>query len=232
MRRQRLEIARYGIAELIKDGGLGVPANQREYSWKEEHVTDLYQDLAKAIADAEPDYFLGSVVVAKTNGKLEVFDGQQRLATTVILLAAIRDYYRETKDDKRANIIEPEYLVASDLGTLEQQPKLRLSKVDHDYYLRRILSDDPQIRKAAEPTVESHERINAAANIAALHVKNIVAALPEGSRSNALYGWVTFLIERAMVICVQVPDDRSAYVVLETMNDRGLRPSAADPRLP
>ncbi len=31
-----------------------------------------------------------------------------------------------------------------------------------------------------------------------------------------------------MVICVQVPDDRSAYVVFETMNDRGLRPSAAD----
>lgn len=31
-----------------------------------------------------------------------------------------------------------------------------------------------------------------------------------------------------MVICVQVPDDRGAYVVFETMNDRGLRPSAAD----
>jgi hypothetical protein len=31
-----------------------------------------------------------------------------------------------------------------------------------------------------------------------------------------------------MVICVLVPDKSSAYVVFETMNDRGLRPSAAD----
>ena len=48
------------------------------------------------------------------------------------------------------------------------------------------------------------------------------------TRSQALYNWVTFLEQSAMVICVQVPDDRSAYVVFETMNDRGLRPSAAD----
>jgi uncharacterized protein with ParB-like and HNH nuclease domain len=106
MANERLDIARYGIAKLIKDGGLCVPRNQREYAWCEEHVMDLYQDLAKAIADGEPDYFLGSVVVAKKNGTLQVFDGQQRLATTVILLAAIRDYYRDTSDHQRANIIE------------------------------------------------------------------------------------------------------------------------------
>src|SRR6266849_3515223 len=143
MANERLDIARFGIAKLIKDGGLCVPPNQREYSWREEHVSDLYQDLAKAISDGEPDYFLGSIVVARKNGSLEVFDGQQRLATTVILLAAIRDYYRTTKDEKRANIIQPEFLMSPDLETLEEQPKLTLSKMDHDFYLKRILSDDP-----------------------------------------------------------------------------------------
>ena len=108
---ERLEIGRQGIAKLIKDGNLTVPPNQREYSWKDEHITDLYQDLAKAIADDEPDYFLGSVVVAKTNGSFQVFDGQQRLATTVILLAAIRNYYLASKDPERANIIESDYLM-------------------------------------------------------------------------------------------------------------------------
>lgn len=228
MPNERLEIARHGIAKLVRDGNLGVPPNQREYAWREEHVTDLYQDLAKAIADGEPDYFLGSIVVAKTDGRLEVFDGQQRLATTVILLAAIRDYYRATGDEQRANIVEPNYLMSTDLGTLEQQPKLRLSKMDHDFYLKRVLSKDPDVRASAKPSVESHERIDTAAKIAARHVENIVAALPANARSQALHNWVTFLEERAMVICVQVPDDRSAYVVFETMNDRGLRPSAAD----
>jgi hypothetical protein len=35
------EIGRCAIAKLIKDGSLCVPLNQREYAWKEEHVTDL-----------------------------------------------------------------------------------------------------------------------------------------------------------------------------------------------
>lgn len=160
MANERVEIARHGIAKLIKDGSLCVPPNQREYAWREEHVTDLYQDVAKAIADGEPDYFLGSIVVAKADSRLEVFDGQQRLATTVILLAAIRDYYRATGDEQRANIVEPNYLMSTDLGTLEQQPKLRLSKMDHDFYLKRVLSNDPKIRASAKPSVESHERID------------------------------------------------------------------------
>jgi hypothetical protein len=228
MANERLDIARFGIGKLIKDGGLCVPPNQREYAWREEHVSDLYQDLAKAISDGEPDYFLGSIVVAKKNGSLEVFDGQQRLATTVILLAAIRDYYRATKDEKRANIIHPEYLMSPDLRTLEEQPNLTLSKSDHDFYLKRVLADDPKVRTAAKPSRESHERIDAAARRAAKHVGDIVASLPESAKSQELYKWVTFLVEGAMVICVQVADDRSAYIVFETMNDRGLRPSAAD----
>jgi hypothetical protein len=228
MPNERLDINRFGIAKLIKDGGLCVPANQRAYAWRTEHVTDLYQDLAKAINDQEPDYFLGSVVVAKKNGRLEVFDGQQRLATTVILLSAIRDYYRETHDDKRATIIDMEYLVSNDLGTLEQQSKLQLGKVDHDFYMKRVLSDDQNVRNNASRSGESHERIHEACKLAYQHVRNIVSPLPDTARSQVLYNWVTFLAERAMVICVTVSDDRSAYVVFETMNDRGLRPSAAD----
>jgi hypothetical protein len=228
MANERLEITRQGIGKLIKDGNLSVPPNQREYSWRAEHITDLYQDLAKAIADEEPDYFLGSIVVAKTNGQMEVFDGQQRLATTIILLAAVRNYYQETDDDKRAKIIESNYVMGLELGTLEEQPKFKLSKVDHDFYLKHVLSDDPTVRAQTQPHGDSHDRIKIATEIAAKHVQNIIAALPSSSRGQALNNWVTFLLERAMIICVQVPDDRSAYIVFETMNDRGLRPSAAD----
>jgi uncharacterized protein with ParB-like and HNH nuclease domain len=116
---ERLEIARQSIAKLIKDGSLCVPRNQREYAWKTEHVTDLYQDIEKAIVDNTPDYFLGSVVVAKTDSKLEVYDGQQRLATTVIFLAAIRDWYMDNGDAERAGIIDKEYLGSKNLETLE-----------------------------------------------------------------------------------------------------------------
>jgi uncharacterized protein DUF262/uncharacterized protein DUF1524 len=228
MPNERLEISRQGIAKLINDGNLCVPPNQREYSWKDEHIIDLYQDLAKAMRDDEPDYFLGSVVMARNNGSLQVFDGQQRLATTVIFLAAIRNYYFENHDTERAGIIESSYLMSRSLQTLEPQPKLTLSKIDHDFFLKRILERDPGIRAQTATSCISHERIQKAAQIADQQIQGIIAPYHPSARSEQLYNWVSFLMDRATVICVQVADDKSAYVVFETMNDRGLRPSAAD----
>jgi hypothetical protein len=228
MPNERLEISRQGIAKLINDGNLSVPPNQREYSWKDEHVTDLYQDLAKAMRDDEPDYFLGSVVMARNNNSLQVFDGQQRLATTVVFLAAIRNYYADNRDADRAGIIESNYLMSRSLQTLEPQPKLTLSKIDHDFFLKRILESNPEARAQAAATCISHERIERAAGIADKQIQAIIAPYHPSARSEQLYNWVSFLTDKATVICVHVADDKSAYVVFETMNDRGLKPSAAD----
>ena len=42
----------------------------------------LFRDFAKAIADDEPGCFLGTIVtIPRSDGALEVVDGQQRLAT-------------------------------------------------------------------------------------------------------------------------------------------------------
>ena len=41
---------------------LVLPANQREYAWKEDHVRQLLEDFAKAISDDGNDYFLGTIV--------------------------------------------------------------------------------------------------------------------------------------------------------------------------
>lgn len=204
------------------------PPNQRAYAWKEEHVTDLFQDLAKAIADREKDYFLGSVVVAKKDSDLQVFDGQQRLATTIILLSAFRNYLKRVGDDTRAELIEQQFVMSVDLDTLEISQKFRLSNTDNDFFLKHILSPVQAIRDAARQATPSHKRIKDAGLIAAAHVENIIAPLHDSAKTSQILSWINFLKEAATVICVQVADDAGAYIVFETMNDRGLRPSAAD----
>ena len=80
-----------GIGAILAHNRLTVPVNQREYAWEDEHVTDLFQDFANAIAK-RVSYFLGTIVLTGGKDNLpEVSDGQQRLATATILLAAIRD---------------------------------------------------------------------------------------------------------------------------------------------
>jgi hypothetical protein len=159
------------IARVIKEGNLFVPLNQREYAWEEKHVRDLYEDIADAMAKGSSEYFLGSIVVAKhLKTGYAVHDGQQRLATITILLAAIRDYYAANGDADRAGIVEATYLAGQALKTLEELPKLRLSQTDNEFFMNRIIlrADDPR-RQQVKAEVDSHEKIGKAAEIAKKH---------------------------------------------------------------
>jgi hypothetical protein len=209
---------------------LAVPINQRAYAWKEKHVTDLYQDIQGAISNNEPEYFLGSIVVTRSeNDRPQVVDGQQRLATSVILLAAIRDYFLDTKDEERAQVIEKDYLLRRSLETLEEEYRLRLSEVDNDYFSKRIvLRPEDSRRKKANPTRGSHHRIELAAKIAAKHVRGLVSTHRPEDKHKQLNRLVQFVEDGVKVIWVTVADEAGAYMIFETMNDRGLRLSAAD----
>jgi len=76
---------------------LRVPLYQRPYTWRTSEVRDYWTDLFEFSAGAAPgkredQYFLGSIVVVDRDDYLELLDGQQRMATTTILLATIRAY--------------------------------------------------------------------------------------------------------------------------------------------
>src|SRR5258708_25689720 len=87
---QNLHITPKTIGKLLKEERLKVPPSQREYRWKPEHADDLFKDIRKAIEDKE-EHFLGTIVSINTEGSILIYDGQQRLATTMILIASIRD---------------------------------------------------------------------------------------------------------------------------------------------
>jgi uncharacterized protein with ParB-like and HNH nuclease domain len=78
-----------------------VPEYQRPYVWGSDQVNDLLEDVAQAMAH-KPDgeYFLGSIVLQKrtsTDGgvntyeEYDLLDGQQRLATCLMMHAVARD---------------------------------------------------------------------------------------------------------------------------------------------
>ena len=108
---------------MLKQHRLEVRPNQREYAWTKREVTQLLQDFSKAVN--EGDYFLGTIVtIPRTTGTLEVVDGQQRLATTAILLAAIRDYLRDRNETVLVESVNNEFLTGIDRSKRERVPKL------------------------------------------------------------------------------------------------------------
>jgi len=71
-----------------------IPDYQRSYSWGDEEVEQLWDDIYSAMESGDESYFLGAMILIKTkDGYFEVVDGQQRLTTLTILFCVIRDLY-------------------------------------------------------------------------------------------------------------------------------------------
>lgn len=220
------------LGSALKQKRLRVDINQREYAWEKENVEELFQDFSDVISLGKPaaEHFLGSIVVTHESRKQsKVVDGQQRLATTMILIAAIRDYLYTHGDKERALAMQSEFLITVDTDTLEPLPHLKLSANDNPYFSKRILAlPDMDERQKVKPERPSHHRINMAADIAKTWIEREAASTRQGHAYPKLKVWKDFVAERAKVIWVEVPDDPTAFRIFETMNDRGLGLSAAD----
>lgn len=67
-----------------------IPLYQRPYAWDERNIEQLLEDVRDISDDGEQKYYLGSLVVYPKDKRLyEVIDGQQRLTTLYLLLAAL-----------------------------------------------------------------------------------------------------------------------------------------------
>ncbi len=79
------------IRGTLESGYYVIPRFQRPYLWDRENVEEFWSD---AVLDADSEHFIGSIVVyALKDGKLGLVDGQQRLTTVTIVLAALRNAF-------------------------------------------------------------------------------------------------------------------------------------------
>lgn len=108
------------VRELLHSGDQYlIPFFQRYYSWKRSHWERLFNDVW-ALTDtphADSQHFLGPLVCTPARqipGEVPAFqliDGQQRLTTLTLLLAAIRDLAAERGFDGLAEQIMEDYLI-------------------------------------------------------------------------------------------------------------------------
>jgi hypothetical protein len=226
--RGRIEFQEIGLGGILRAYRLKVPSNQREYSWTEREVTTLFTDLAKAISNERAqDYFLGTIVtIPRSHDVLEVADGQQRLATTAILLAEIRNYLKPT-EELIAESIEQDFLTEIDREKRERVAKLTLNLDDNEFFCK-MLKVGGDLKSPPTAGISSHKRLRDAFALARKQVHRIVAGFDKKDHGDTLNRWIKFLENGAQVILLKVPTVANAYKMFETLNDRGLRTSQAD----
>lgn len=214
-----------GIGAYLEHHSLRVPRFQRSFAWEPEQVDELLSDIFRAMESGESEYFIGSIVVAMSaDGEPEVVDGQQRLATISILLAVIRNHFVST-DMPAADDIDT-FLQKKARRSQISAARLRLNGHDNGFYGLHILSRNAAERQSAKATRLSHQRIQQGR----ASINDRIVKWLEGSAAPAdrLHDLVDYLESAVKAIFVIAPSHANAFMIFETLNDRGLALAPSD----
>lgn len=145
-----------------------IPVFQRDYTWRAEiQCAQLWRDIIRASrSGVEQGHFLGSIVYIPTGDNSAGFtqwlliDGQQRLTTITLLMAALRDHIEESgwkgdENDPTAKRIDA-YFLRNVQEEGSRALKLILRRHDQET-LAAILSKLPRPENASDSITENYD---------------------------------------------------------------------------
>ena len=218
---KKISGAEYPLAKIFSsDFDYAIPSYQRPYAWTEVQAGDLFSDLYDFFVKEKDDtYFLGSIVLIKDEGKpnAEVIDGQQRLTTLTILLAALASYF---SGDLRSDF--ENYLREPGRASQGLMPKPRLTLRERD---RKFFADYVQNLKfkeliALDPAQLDNESQRNIRRNAELLLQKLDVSFKGATERLCEFG--AFLVQRCFLVAVSTPSQQSAFRVFSVLNSRGL----------
>ncbi|ECL6570990.1 DUF262 domain-containing protein, partial [Campylobacter jejuni] len=216
-----------------KDRTYSVPKYQRNYSWDEDQWEDLWSDIEDLEKSNYP-HFMGSIVLQETKDvkNIDIIDGQQRLSTLSIFIAAvivyIDDLVKKDKDkinnEKRKEIFNKKYLGYESSTTLKIVPKLILNKTNNNFFTTYIINqnipDKPTLADADKSNLLLHKAFD-------FFQKKIKEKFQEED-GKKIAEYVEMIGEQLKFIVIIVQNELDAYVLFQTLNARGAELTAAD----
>lgn len=193
---------------------------QREYVWDRKQIEDLIMDLStEFMKQWEPDhvikdvsgydpYFMGEIVLSTKNGeKSAVIDGQQRITTLTLLLIYLLRIYKHLPQFPATDVNNLIYSnsygeLCFNLDIPERQDCMYALYQNGEY----------SVPENARPSIVN--LVNRYSDIAECWDKRI--------DDNNVVLFTYWIMEKVIFSKVWTNSDEFAYVIFETMNDRGL----------
>lgn len=212
-----------------------IPRYQREYTWNQRDWANLYDD----ITQNDAGYFLGSFIVVNgtVNSKMdtihyEVIDGQQRLTTLSLLLAALYTRIMEHKDsiddDMMLDDIRPlrnRLILKSDKSMTRVIPQVQNHNLeDYRWILKEHIGLDAVIQK---PKFLGLRKMSKAFNYFYDRLGEDVGGR-DGIECVRCLLDICRLVCSAVVVQITVDSHADAYTLFASLNNRGVPLSAVD----
>lgn len=208
------------------DSSFVIPRNQREYVWEEKNWRELADNILYIQKNLENkrnlSHFIGSFVFHQNRDEYTIIDGQQRITTIMIMLAAICAIQNEIDDIDEFGRTK-QYLLG-DIGLSTQYQRLRNEMLPN---LKLIISQTTEYRENIEKT--------GIFNIISLSTqKNSDKLLKEcfwffynlfieySNKSSKKLVEIRTIILDMKVIHIISEDELDCYEVFEVLNARGV----------
>jgi len=204
-----------------------IPDYQRPYSWGDEEIEQLWEDISLAFDSKDRYYFLGPVILAQTeSGFLEVVDGQQRLTTLTILFCVLRDFYLE--ELRKRDSVLTNRIVNAVKSLVDDKYRLILITQAHyqNQFEQEILEN--VILPEKNLTKKEKEKLKYKFKNAALILKDRLEELKKTSDLEKLESFIQYIFENIVIITITCSSRVSAIRLFQTLNTRGLELGLAD----
>ena len=226
-----------------------VPRYQRGYAWEEEAISDFIDDIKRSLenrlANKPGDHFFGGIVATtkqvagSTRSNHEIIDGQQRLASFVMLAAVLVQTMTQITDvlaghaspvdeEQKAAAFLTEtishlkalYLTFKDESNLEYKeiPKLTLSQADNSVFQSLLTGTDvTSERDSHRRLIEAWGRLN---KFVSVELLGSLTFLDKAKTIRCLVHEV--LAKSCTAIFMRADSKTEAYRIFQVLNDRGV----------
>jgi hypothetical protein len=196
-----------------------IPRFQRPYSWDSGNIEEFWTDVLEGTSNS---YFIGSMVFYKKANETFVVDGQQRLTTLTIFLAALRDTLRDAGEASLAKGIQS-VIQRNDIN--DQLRYVLLTETSYPYFQDRIQSyNPPELDDAASPEEAGMAGAYEYARRKFQEIVDSHSDKKDAPRKAAVRSALQGLRDRLLdlqVIIIQLDNEDEAYIIFETLNTRG-----------
>lgn len=209
-----------------------IPPYQREYTWSKVHWEQLLDD----VLDSPKGYFLGSIICINQQkdvtdvASLELVDGQQRMTTLSILMAALYSLLNEYKDDfdddntTELTNLRRKLVLKSPKNHIRLHPQ-KQNNNNADY--SAVLAEAGIIVGKNKPANLGNRKIMKAFRYFREQLAARTASDEADSVVEQLFSYVD-LVTDAVLVKIEVKTHSDAYVLFESLNNRGAQLTPID----
>lgn len=227
-------VNKYHIYEIFASDGkfyYSIPKYQREYTWSYREWDALYDD----ISENNPEYFIASIICIplgdSINPYMEVIDGQQRLTTISLFLAAIYTRLKEYKSfmDEDDDDILPSLRKSLKSNLSPNEMKLVPQVQNHNLEDFNFIMSELGLKKSVS-IKHSYFGVRKVSrcyqHFLWLMDKEMESMTPENKVAFLLSKYDK--LKQAMLVKMEVSSHSDAYVLFESLNNRGTPLTAID----